>query len=154
MPDRRGLAIGLTVWLGELVVGLAPLMCQSLLHSFLAITVRPALCKATELDQFMDCHWVRNGLEQDAEFCIVAVVIAGLALLPIPRMRIVALWEWRHFYLYVCSLGLGLLMVAAAMLFALINAGVSHDTEAMVRVVLVAAVLGSFMVAVVRAVEQ
>jgi hypothetical protein len=137
------------MWVGDIMVGLIPLLADSVLENYAQVPKRLARCQQDAAGMPIACTWIRDSSE--AEFCIFAVVVAGLTLLPMIQPsggRTPTVGDWAR---YVAGLGLLVITVAAGILYGLIASGINGDTTVPVRAALVGAIAVSFILTLDRA---
>jgi len=128
-----------------MAVGVIPLLAYGVIHHWAILPEVLARCQMTN-GQPAGCRAINDG--PDAEICILAVVISGLSLLPLThRPRAVPLDPFR----VIAAAGLLALVLTAGVLYALISAGISRDTQTVIWWILAGALVGSLLLALDRA---
>jgi hypothetical protein len=150
-PSSKGAryAEELGLWIGEVLVGLAPLFFDQLHHIFTEAPGVLARCLRVVDGQPVECKSIPDG--PDAEICILAVVLSGLALLQLFRRPPASPIGWLSISRPIAVFGLAAIMVLAGMLYGWISAGINHGTGAIVWWVLGGALAGSLLLAFDRA---
>jgi hypothetical protein len=148
-PGIPGPVSGFFLWVGEVFIGLTPLLVYLVARRFTAAQTHVARCPGDMAGEPHDCHWATNGIE--AEICILTLVLSGLALLSLVRPRAGVGGAGRHFFRIVCAFGLAIIAVFAAMLYAWIITGNAYKVDGTVWWLLSGSVLGSFFLAMERA---
>ena len=122
-PRQGDFASAVALWVAEMAVSVIPLLAYGVIHHWAILPEVLARCQMTN-GQPAGCRAIND--EPDAEICILAVVISGLSLLPLThRPRAVPLDPFR----VIAAAGLLALVLTAGVLYALISAGISRDTQ-------------------------
>lgn len=136
-------------WLMEALIGAVPYFVDLWVHRFMPPSGRLAACVDEKGDGvFTGCKWLPPTL--DAEKCVLAIVVAGLALL-----ASISVWHrpagpWRRMFRTGSAVGMGATLIFASLLYAAVATAQNNDTASTVNWVWAIALVVSLFMAIER----